>query len=53
MAEQRAQNTMPGKQPHPGQRLALAVERTVKNWPQWKRDTYNDYFAIASGAKKY
>ena len=52
MAEKKAQGTMPGKLPS-GQRLASAVEKTVKNWPQWKRDTYNSYFAIASGGKKY
>lgn len=43
----------PNEQAHTGKTLATAAERTVKSWPQWKRDTYNNYFATASGAKKY
>ena len=43
----------PNEQVHSGKTLATAAERTVKSWPQWKRDTYNNYFATASGAKKY
>ena len=30
-----------------------AARKTVENWPQWKRDTYNRSFATANGAKKY
>lgn len=33
--------------------LVSAAEKTVKNWPQWKRETYNVSFAIATGSKKY
>ncbi len=43
----------PNEQAHTGKTLATAAEQTVRSWPQWKRDTYNNYFATASGAKKY
>lgn len=43
----------PNEQARTGKTLATAAERTVRSWPQWKRDTYNNYFATASGAKKY
>lgn len=53
MAEERIKKAMPSERTHTGRALASAVEKTVKSWPQWKRDTYNNCFATASGSKKY
>lgn len=35
------------------EKIISAAKRTVENWPQWKRDTYNRSFAVAYGSKKY
>lgn len=34
-------------------RITENVEKTISAWPQWKKDAYNNFYAVAVDAKKY
>lgn len=53
MAVEKAQKNIPDSSAHSVKSLASIAEKTVQNWPKWKRETYNNYYATASGSKKY
>jgi len=33
-------------------KLKIAIKNIVENWPDWKKQHYNDYFAISPYAEK-